>query len=312
MTDQAGWDQLIFAPLAATAVGAGYGLIEDVAIGIQDGKIAFVGPRSALPSAADARSVVELKAGLLTPALIDAHTHLVFAGRRADEFERRLAGESYAQIAASGGGIRASVAATRAASAEQLLQLSLPRAWALAADGVGTIEIKSGYGLDPESETKQLRCARQVGERTGMRVRTTFLGAHALPPEYQGRPLDYLAMLTEELLPALADQGLADAIDAYCEHLAFSADQLRPLFRKARSLGIPVKVHADQLSDCGGAALAAEFSGLSADHLEYTGAAGIAAMKAAGWVEGSKKQVRLTPAGWSRRPRCGPMRGCRP
>ncbi len=280
------WDRLILAPTVATADGDGYGLIENGAIGIHKGRIRFVGAQSALPGPAQAlaREVDELKAGLLTPALIDAHTHLVFAGRRADEFERRLGGESYAQIAASGGGIRASVAATRKASAEELLRISLPRAQALAADGVATLEIKSGYGLDLETETKQLRCARAIGEITGQRISTTFLGAHAVPPEFTGRPDEYLQMLRIEVLPKLAKQGLVDAIDAYCEHLAFSTDQLRPLFQTALDLGIPVKLHADQLSDCGGAALAAEFNGLSADHIEYTGASGIAAMAEAGTV----------------------------
>lgn len=280
------WDRLILAPSIATADGDGYGLVENGAIGIHNGLISFVGAQSALPGQPQqlAREVEELADGLLTPALIDAHTHLVFAGRRADEFERRLAGESYAQIAASGGGIRASVAATRQASAKELLRISLPRARALAADGVATLEIKSGYGLDLETETKQLRCAREIGKITGQRVCTTFLGAHAVPPEFKGRPDDYLEMLRTQVLPRVAEQGLVDAIDAYCEHLAFSTDQLRPLFQTAVDLGIPVKLHADQLSDCGGAALTAEFSGLSADHIEYTGASGIAAMASAGTV----------------------------
>ncbi len=280
------WDQLILASRMATAADDDYGLIDDAAVGIKDGVICFAGARADLPGTPQqlSTSVLEMSDGLLTPALIDAHTHLVFAGRRADEFERRLAGESYAQIAASGGGIRASVAATRAASAEELLAVSLPRAQALAADGVGTLEIKSGYGLNLESERKQLQCARAIGKHTGQRVRTTFLGAHALPPEYQGQPDAYLELLRVEVLPQLAAEGLIDAIDAYCEHLAFSAEQLRPLFSAAADLGIPVKLHADQLSDCGGAALAAEFGGLSADHLEYTGAAGIAAMAQTGCV----------------------------
>jgi len=280
------WDLLILAPRIATAQGDGYGLIDNAAIGIHQGLICFVGPQSALPGQPRllAREVKQLADGLVTPALIDAHTHLVFAGRRADEFERRLAGESYAQIAASGGGIRASVSATRAASADELLRISLPRAYALAADGVATLEIKSGYGLDLENEAKQLRCARQIGERTGQRVRTTFLGAHAVPPEYKGRPDEYLELLRTVVLPSLVEQGLVDAIDAYCEHLAFSVEQLRPLFQTAQDLGVAVKLHADQLSDCGGAALAAEFSGLSADHLEYTGPTGIEAMAMAGTV----------------------------
>lgn len=280
------WDRLLLAARVATARGEGYGLLEDVAIGIADGRIVHLGPQADLPAAPEALAeVVErLEDGLLTPGLIDAHTHLVFAGLRAGEFERRLAGESYAQIAASGGGIRSTVAQTRAASADQLLANALPRARALLADGVCTLEIKSGYGLDIETEARQLGVARELGRRTGQRVRTSYLGAHALPPEAGGDKAAYLARVANEVLPQLQQRGLVDAVDAYCESIAFSADELRPLFEQARRLGLAIKLHADQLSDCGGAALAAEFGALSADHLEYTSADGIAAMAAAGCV----------------------------
>ncbi len=279
------WDRLLLARRVATATGAGYGLMEQAAIGIDAGRICFVGAIDELPDRPERlASVIErLDDGLLTPGLIDAHTHLVFAGLRAGEFERRLAGESYAQIAASGGGIRSTVAA-RAASADELLALSLPRARALLADGVTTIEIKSGYGLDLETEALQLRTARAIGQRTGQRIHTTYLGAHALPPECANDRAGYLHWIATEVLPQLHAEGLVDAVDAYCEGIAFSVEELRPLFRVARGLGLAVKLHADQLTDCGGARLAAEFGALSADHLEYTGPAGIAAMAAAGTV----------------------------
>lgn len=280
------WDRLLLASKAATASGEGYGLQEAVAIGIADGRIAHLGPQADLPAAPEtlARVVERLDDGLLTPGLIDAHTHLVFAGLRAGEFERRLAGESYAQIAASGGGIRSTVAQTRAASSDQLLASALPRALALLADGVCTLEIKSGYGLDLETEARQLGVARELGRQTGQRIRTSYLGAHALPPDAGPDQAAYLARVANEYLPQLQQRGLVDAVDAYCESIAFSADELRPLFAQARRLGLPVKLHADQLSDSGGAALAAEFGALSADHLEYTSTEGIAAMAAAGCV----------------------------
>ncbi|MEZ5442046.1 MAG: imidazolonepropionase [Lysobacterales bacterium] len=280
------WDRLILASRVATADGGGYGLIDDAAIGIQQGRFCFVGARDRLPAAPDqlADRVETLPDGLLTPGLIDAHTHLVFAGRRADEFERRLAGESYAQIAESGGGIRSTVSQTRLADETELLRSALPRAQALLADGVTTLEIKSGYGLDLETEARQLRTARAVGQHTGQRIRTSYLGAHALPPGYSGVRADYLRQIIDQYLPTLHQRGLIDAVDAYCEGIAFSAEELRPLFERARQLGLPVKLHADQLSDAGGAALAAEYSALSADHLEYTSASGIAALAAAGTV----------------------------
>jgi imidazolonepropionase len=286
MSNDNRWDRLLLARRVASADGTGYGLIEAAAIGIDGGRICHVGAIDDLPDRPERlASVIErLDDGLLTPGLIDAHTHLVFAGKRAGEFERRLAGESYAQIAASGGGIRSTVAATRAASADELLAQSLPRARALLADGVTTIEIKSGYGLDLATEALQLRTARAIGQHTGQRIHTTYLGAHTLPPERSADRAGYLRWIATEVLPQLHGEGLVDAVDAYCEGIAFSVEELRPLFRVARGLGLPVKLHADQLTDCGGAALAAEFGALSADHLEYTSPAGIAAMAAAGTV----------------------------
>jgi imidazolonepropionase len=214
---------------------------------------------------------------------VDCHTHLVFAGDRAPEFERRLQGASYEQIAREGGGILSTVRATRAASEEELLAASLPRARALRADGVTTIEIKSGYGLDLDSERRMLRVARELGRVLGLTVRTTFLAAHALPPEYAGRPDDYITQVCA-WLPALHGEGLVDAVDAFCEGIGFSPGQTRRVFEAASALGIPVKLHADQLSDLGGAGLAASFGGLSADHVEYTSEASVQAMADAGTV----------------------------
>ena len=224
------------------------------------------------------------RGALVTPGLIDCHTHLVFAGDRAGEFDLRLNGASYADIAKAGGGIVSTVAKTRAASEDELLAQSLPRARALRADGVTTVEIKSGYGLDLANETKMLRVARRIGTELGLGVRTTFLGAHAVPPEYAGRQADYVDEVCIHMLPAIAHSGLADAVDAFCENIAFTPSETRRVFETARALGLRVKLHADQLSNCGGAALTAEFGGLSADHLEYTDAAGVQAFAAAGCV----------------------------
>lgn len=280
------WDGLIVgAALATLDADGGYGAIEDGAIAWLDGVLTFVGPRAALPGdpAALARETVDARGGLITPALIDCHTHLVFAGDRAGEFEQRLQGASYEQIARAGGGIVSTVRATRAADEEALLSQSLPRARALLADGVATVEIKSGYGLDFDNERKMLRVARRIGEELGISVRTTFLGAHALPPEFAGNPDGYIDRVCE-WLPRLHAEGLVDAVDAFCERIGFDAAQTRRVFEAARSLGLPVKLHADQLSDGDGAALVAEFGGLSADHVEHTSVDGVRAMAEHGTV----------------------------
>ncbi|MCM2355532.1 MAG: imidazolonepropionase, partial [Arenimonas sp.] len=281
------WDRLLLDARLATLrddLGA-YGVIEDGALAWKDGLIAFAGPRGELPGepAALAARVESAEGRWITPGLVDCHTHLVFAGDRAQEFERRLQGASYEQIAREGGGILSTVRATRQASEEALLAASLPRAHALRADGVTTLEIKSGYGLDFESERKMLRVARRVGEALGLTVRTTFLAAHALPPEFAGRPDDYIAAACE-WLPRLHAEGLVDAVDAFCEGIGFTPAQTRRMFEAAHALGLPVKLHADQLSNLGGAALAAEFGGLSADHIEWTDEAAVRAMAAAGTV----------------------------
>ena len=281
------WDGLLLDARLATLrdeLGA-YGAIDDGALAWKDGVITFAGARSDLPGAPDtlARTVESAHGRWLTPALVDCHTHLVFAGDRAVEAERRLQGATYEQIAREGGGILSSVRATRAADEDTLFAESLPRARALRADGVATVEIKSGYGLDFDSERRMLRVARRLGDELGMTVRTTFLAAHALPPEYAGRADDYIDAVVG-WLPRLHAEGLVDAVDAFCERIGFSPAQTRRVFEAARALGLPVKLHADQLSDLGGAALAAEFGGLSADHIEHTDDAGVRAMAAAGTV----------------------------
>jgi imidazolonepropionase len=281
------WDRLLLnATLATFAGNAPYGLIERGAIALHNGRIAWVGRMDALPDAPDtlAIAVDSLDGALVTPGLIDCHTHLVFGGDRAHEFELRLNGASYEEIARAGGGIVSSVNATRAASEEQLFAQSLPRAQALLADGVTTLEIKSGYGLDLDSERRMLRVARHLGRELGIGVRTSFLGLHALPPEYADRRDDYVALVCDEMLPALAAEGLVDAVDAFCEGIGFSREETRRAFERARQLGLPVKLHAEQLSDLDGAALVAEFGGLSADHLEHLSEAGIKSMAAAGTV----------------------------
>lgn len=282
------WDALYLdADLATMAPGgAPYGAIADGAMGVQDGRIAWVGKRADLPGPAEklARAVVECGGGWITPGLIDCHTHLVHGGDRAREFEMRLEGASYAEISRAGGGIVSTVAATRAADEEALFETSARRLKALLAEGVTVVEIKSGYGLDIETELKQLRVARRLGEQFGVTVRTSFLGAHAVPPEFEGRADAYIDFVCEESLPAAAQAGLADAVDGFCETIAFTPEQIARVFDAARALGLPVKLHADQLSDFGGAALAAGYGALSADHLEYTSEAGVKAIAEAGTV----------------------------
>jgi len=281
------WDRLLLnATLATFAGDAPYGLIEHGAIALHRGRIAWLGRMDALPAAPDAlaATVVSLDGALLTPGLIDCHTHLVFGGDRAQEFDLRLNGASYADIAHAGGGIVSTVQATRDASEDQLYAQSLPRAQALRRDGVTTLEIKSGYGLSLDSERRMLRVARRLGRELGISVRTSFLGLHALPPEYRDRRDGYVALVCDEMLPALAAEGLVDAVDAFCEGIGFSPVETRRLFERARALGLPVKLHAEQLSDLDGAALVAEYGGLSADHLEHLSESGVRAMAAAGSV----------------------------
>jgi imidazolonepropionase len=261
---------------------AGLGMVEHGLIACRDGLIVFAGPERDAPAGIDALQVIDCEGRLVTPGFIDCHTHLVHAGNRAGEFERRLNGVSYAQIAAEGGGILATVNATRAASESQLETESLPRLDALLAEGVTTLETKSGYGLTLEHERKQLRAARALARARPVTIRATFLGAHALPPEYAGRADDYISQVCDVMLPALTSEGLVDAVDVFCETIGFSREQTRRVFEAATRLGLRVKLHAEQLSDMQGAALAAEFRALSADHLEHAAESGIAAMARAG------------------------------
>jgi len=271
------------ARLATLAPGRpGLGLIENGAVAARDGRIAFAGPIAELPSGWNAAQKISLDGRWITPGLIDCHTHLVYAGDRAHEFELRLAGASYEEIARAGGGIVSTVKATRTASEDELVAQSLPRLDALIAEGVTTIEIKSGYGLDRENETKQLRAARRLGHERDVDVVTTFLGAHALPPEATDKD-KFIDGVIAMILP-LAQEKLADAVDAFCEGIAFSPEQTVRVFAAAKAAGLPVKLHADQLSNLHGARLAAEHGALSADHLEYTDEDGAAAMARAGTV----------------------------
>lgn len=279
------WTTVIRDATVATCAGGdtAHELIEDGAVAIAGDRIAWVGPSSQLPEAPDAE-ILEAQGTLVTPGLIDCHTHLVWAGSRHREFEQRLQGAGYADIAASGGGILATVRATRAASEEELVVLACRRAQRLLADGVTCLEIKSGYGLDREHELRMLRVARSVGTRLGITVRTTLLAAHALPPEYEGRADDFIASICDTILPAAAQAGLADAVDAFCEGIAFTPAQVERVFARARALGLPVKLHAEQLSNQGGAALAARYGALSADHLEHLDEQGARALATAGTV----------------------------
>ncbi|AAN70595.1 MULTISPECIES: imidazolonepropionase [Pseudomonas] len=267
----------------ATMADGRYSAIEDAAIVTSAGLIEWIGPRAEL-APVEADRTVDLGGAWVTPGLIDCHTHAVFGGNRSGEFEQRLQGVSYAEIAAQGGGIASTVRATRAASEDELFASAHQRVQALMRDGVTTLEIKSGYGLDLANERKMLRVARRLADELPLTVRATCLAAHALPPEYAGRADDYIAHICDEMLPALAGEGLVDAVDAFCEHLAFSPAQVERLFIKARELGLPVKLHAEQLSSLHGSSLAARYQALSADHLEFMTEEDAVAMASAGTV----------------------------
>ena len=272
---------LVFTNVHLATMQDGYGELRDAALAVKDGRIAWIGARAAAPHA---KQVHDCGGAWMTPGLIDCHTHVVHAGNRSHEWEARLNGASYEEVARQGGGIMSTVRATRQASIDMLVQESLPRVRALLAEGVTTLEIKSGYGLERGAEERMLRAARRIGELLPVRVATTFLGAHALAPEFAGRQDDYVTEVCERMLPALAQQGLVDAVDAFCERIGFTSAQTERVFEAARRLGLPLKLHAEQLSDQGGAELVARYGGLSADHLEYLGPQGVAAMARAGTV----------------------------
>ncbi len=279
------WDLLLTDVNVATmrSDSEPYGIIENAALAIKDGRIAWIGPKSELPEES-ALKTERLGGHWLTPALIDCHTHLVFGGDRAAEFEQRLNGVSYEEIARAGGGIRTTVHATRSATEEQLTDSARLRADSLLKEGVATIEVKSGYGLDFETELTMLSAARALDRDHPASISTTFLGAHSVPAEYQGRTDEYMDFVASDVLQVVHERNLADAVDAYCESIAFSVDQVGRLFEEATKLGLPVKLHADQLSDGGGAELAASFNALSADHLEYSSTQGVRALGDSGTV----------------------------
>ena len=270
--------------LATLAGDAPYGELRDGAIGIVGDRIAWVGRARDIPRDASARRELDGARRWLTPGLVDCHTHLVYAGNRAREFEARLAGATYEDIARAGGGIASTVRATRAATESELVAQSRPRLASLAAEGVTTIEIKSGYGLETATECKQLAAARTLAAEVGVDVRTTLLAAHTIPAEFAGRADDYIDLVCNETIPEAARHGLADAVDAFCETIGVTPEQTRRVFAVAKTHGLAVKLHADQLSDSGGAALAAQFGALSADHLEWTNAKGVEALAHSGTV----------------------------
>ena len=273
------------ARLATVSPGMpGLGLVEKGALAIENGKIAYAGPEADLPAALNKAETIDLEGRWITPGLIDCHTHLIYAGNRAHEFELRLRGASYEEIARAGGGIVSTVKHTREADQAELVRQALPRLDALIAEGATTVEIKSGYGLDLENEAKALRAARQLGVERPVTIRTTFLGAHALPTEAKGDKTAYIQSIVKTMLPEIAKENLADAVDAFCEGIAFSPEEVTQVFEAAAALNLPVKLHADQLSNLRGAMLAAKFKALSADHLEHTDEAGAAAMGKAGTV----------------------------
>ncbi|GAB5463980.1 imidazolonepropionase [Hoeflea alexandrii] len=275
---------LINATLATMDGSPAYGLVEQGAVAIENGVIAWAGPGQTVPARFDAGEVIDLDGRLVTPALIDCHTHVVHGGNRAREFEMRLEGASYEEVARAGGGIVSTVAATRAATEDELVASALTRVDAMIAEGVSTLEIKSGYGLDTANELKMLRAAKAVAAQRPVRVRTSYLGAHAVPPEYKGRGDAYIDEVCIPALEATHAEGLVDAVDGFCEGIAFTPEQIARVFERAKVLGIPVKLHAEQLSNRGGAKLAAEYGALSADHLEYATADDAAAMAKAGSV----------------------------
>ena len=282
------WDILIInAKLATMSDGVNsYGMIENGAVAIASGEIQWVGSSKSLNKLPDelAKEVIDAHGNLLTPGLIDCHTHLVFAGNRSDEFEQRLNGVSYEEIAQQGGGILSTVKSTRESSFEELYQQSFPRFQALLNEGVTTIEIKSGYGLNLDSEIKMLQVAKKLGEDYQVQVKTTLLAAHAVPSEYKGNADGYIDLICSEIIPKVASLKLADCVDAFCEGIGFSYEQTKKVFDAAVRWGLPVKLHADQLSDLNGAALVAEYSGLSADHVEYTNSKSVKAMSKSGTV----------------------------
>jgi imidazolonepropionase len=271
---------MLLTNLQAATMTGGYGIVAKAAVLIENGRIAWVGPAAEAPSG----SAIDCGGRLLTPGLVDCHTHLVYGGNRANEFELRLTGVPYAEIAKAGGGIAATVRATRTESGSQLQASALKRLDTLLAEGITTVEIKSGYGLDIDTELKMLRVARQLGQDRPVDVRTTFLGAHTFPPDYRDRRADYVRLVCDQALPAAAKAGLADAVDAFCESIAFSVAETEEVFRAAKAHGLPVKLHAEQLSNLGGAKLAARYGALSVDHIEYLDNEGVDAIAAAGTV----------------------------
>ena len=276
------WRGGALATLSRAAEGLGF--VQRGAIACRGGRIIYAGPEADMPSGWDAGEVIELEGRLVTPGLVDCHTHLVFGGERSAEFEMRRRGSSYEEIARAGGGIVSTVRATRAADEDELYRSAADRLDRMIADGVTTVEIKSGYGLDVETELRILRVARALGTSRPVEVATALLGAHTLPPEFKADRAAYLRLVTDEMIPRARAEGLADAVDAFLEPIAFSAEEVRRVFEAARAHGLPVKLHADQLTASGGAALAAEFGALSADHLEWTDEAGVAALAKAGTV----------------------------
>ncbi|TPN01277.1 imidazolonepropionase [Mesorhizobium sp. B2-1-3A] len=276
------WRNARLATLAESS--AGLGIVEHGVVAARDGRIVYAGPESEMPSALARGDTVDCEGRWITPGLIDCHTHLVHAGNRANEFEMRLAGATYEEVARAGGGIVSSVKSLRAASEDELVAQTLPRLDALMAEGVTSVEVKSGYGLDVDNEKKSLRAARRLGGERAVTIRTTCLAAHALPPEAKGDKDAFIDLVAGTIVPTVAAEGLADAVDGFCEGIAFSPEQMARVFDAAKAAGLPVKLHADQLSNLHGAELAARYGALSADHLEYTDEAGAVAMARSGTV----------------------------